>query len=141
MSKGESINQNRRTFMKTSAALSGGLVLGFYLPGSVASAKAEAEAVSGAIFAPNVWLRIGSDDGVTVISSPMELGQGSMTAMPMLVAEELDIDWKKVQVQWAPADPAYGNPLRNGKQETVASISVRGFWQPMREAGAAARAM
>src|ERR1051326_1185813 len=61
--------------------------------------------------------------------------------MPMLVAEELDVDWKNVKVQWAGADAAYGNPLRGGRQETVASISVRGYWQPLREAGAAARAM
>ncbi len=137
MGKNEIINQSRRAFLKTS----GGLVLGFYLPGSVASARAQAKAPFVDAFKPNVWLRIGADDSVTVMSSAMELGQGSMNAMPMLVAEELDVDWKKVHVQWAPADPAYGNPLRNGRQETVASISVRGFWRPLREAGAAARTM
>jgi isoquinoline 1-oxidoreductase beta subunit len=133
-------NPNRRAFLKTSAALSGGLVLGFYLPG-VPSAEAEEKTDSPGVFAPNVWLKISSDDSVTVIASAMELGQGSMTAAPMFVAEELDIDWKKVQVEWAGADPAYANPLRNGRQETVASISVRGYWRPLREAGAQARAM
>src|SRR2546425_6021890 len=98
MSKTKSGNQNRRTFLKTSVAFSGGLVLGFYLPGSLLSAEAEEKADSTGFFAPNVWLKIGTDDSVTVISSAMELGQGSMTAMPMFVAEELDIDWKKVQV-------------------------------------------
>jgi isoquinoline 1-oxidoreductase beta subunit len=132
--------QNRRVFLKTTAAFSGGLVLGFYLPGA-SSAEAEEKADSGGNFAPNVWLKIGSDDSVTIIASAMELGQGSMTTMPMFVAEELDVDWKKVQVEWAGADPAYANPLRNGRQETVASISVRGYWRPMREAGAQARAM
>jgi isoquinoline 1-oxidoreductase subunit beta len=141
MSKSNAATQNRRTFLKTSVAFSGGLVLGFYLPSSVPSAEAEEKADTAGAFAPNVWLKIGLDDSVTVIASAMELGQGSMTAMPMFVAEELDVDWKKVQVEWAGADRAYANPLRNGRQETVASISVRGFWRPMREAGAQARAM
>ena len=132
---------SRRAFLKTSVAFSGGLVLGLYLPGSVSPAEAEEKADSDSGFAPNVWLKIGTDDSVGIIASAMELGQGSMTAMPMFVAEELDVDWKKVRVEWAGADPAYGNPLRNGRQETVASISVRGYWRPMREAGAQARAM
>jgi isoquinoline 1-oxidoreductase beta subunit len=132
---------SRRAFLKTSVAFSGGLVLGLYLPGSVSPAEAEEKADSDSGFAPNVWLKIGADDSVSIIASAMELGQGSMTAMPMFVAEELDVDWKKVRVEWAGADPAYGNPLRNGRQETVASISVRGYWRPMREAGAQARAM
>ena len=127
---------SRRAFLKTSVAFSGGLVLGFSLPGF-----AEEKTDSDGTFAPNVWLKIGTDDSVSIIASSMELGQGSMTAMPMFVAEELDVDWKNVQVQWAGADPAYANPLRNGRQETVASISVRGYWRPMREAGAQARAM
>ena len=141
MSKRDINHQTRRAFLKTSAALGGGLVLGCYVPGFAASRELEEKGDSGAVFAPNVWLKIGLDDTVTVISSSMELGQGSMTGMPMLVAEDLDVDWKNVKVQWAEADPAYGNPLRNGRQETVASISVRGYWQPLREAGAAARAM
>ena len=141
MSKRDITQQTRRSFLKASAALGGGFVLGCYIPGFAASPEAEEKADSSSVFAPNVWLKIGLDDTVTVISSSMELGQGSMTGMPMLVAEELDVDWKNVKVQWAEADPAYGNPLRNGRQETVASISVRGYWQPLREAGAAARAM
>ena len=94
---------SRRTFLKTSVAFSGGLVLGFCLPASVTPAAAyggEEKADSDGGFAPNVWLKIGTDDSVSIIASAMELGQGSMTAMPMFVAEELDVDWKNVQVQW-----------------------------------------
>src|ERR1051326_3346837 len=141
MSTSNPATQNRRAFLKTTAAFSGGLVLGFCVPGMISSAEAEEKADSGGTFSPNVWLKVGSDDRVTIIASAMELGQGSMTAMPMFVAEELDVDWKNVQVEWAGADPAYANPLRNGRQETVASISVRGYWRPMREAGAQARVM
>jgi isoquinoline 1-oxidoreductase beta subunit len=132
---------SRRAFLKTSVAFSGGLVLGIYLPGAAEATGKEEKTDSDGAFAPNVWLKIGTDDSVSITASAMELGQGSMTAMPMFVAEELDVDWKNVQVQWAGADPAYANPLRNGRQETVASISVRGFGRPMREAGAQARAM
>jgi isoquinoline 1-oxidoreductase beta subunit len=132
---------SRRAFLKTSVAFSGGLVLGIYLPGAAEATGKEEKTDSDGAFAPNVWLKIGTDDSVSITASAMELGQGSMTAMPMFVAEELDVDWKNVQVQWAGADPAYANPLRNGRQETVASISVRGYWRPMREAGAQARAM
>ena len=124
---------SRRTFLKTTIAFSGGLALGFRFPAEKTDTSAG--------FTPNVWLKIGTDDSVTVIASAMELGQGSMTAAPMFVAEELDVDWNKIRVEWAGADKAYANPLRNGRQETVASISVRGFWRPLREAGAQARAM
>ena len=138
----EIINPGRRSFLKTGAALSGGLILGFYLPpGALAKARVTKAKAASAPFAPSIWLRIGADDGVTVVCSALEIGQGIMTSMPMLVAEELDADWNKIRVEWAPADPAYGNSLRGGKQETVASISVRGYWKPMRQAGAAARAM
>src|ERR1039458_6100087 len=109
----EITNQSRRSFLKTSATLSGGLVLGLYLPGSPASAKAKAKAKAKAqaasAFAPNIWLRIGTDDSVTIILSQVEMGQGIMTAMPMLVAEELDADWSKVRLEPAPVDRAYGN--------------------------------
>lgn len=124
---------SRRSFLKTTIAFSGGLALGFRFPVEKTD--------TGGGFSPNVWLKIGTDDSVTVIASAMELGQGSMTAAPMFVAEELDVDWNKIRVEWAGADKAYANPLRNGRQETVASISVRGFWRPLREAGAQARAM
>ena len=141
--KAEIMNESRRRFLKSGAAVSGGLILGFYVPGSWAMAKApaKAKAASAAPFAPNVWLRVGADDNVTIILSQLEMGQGIMTAMPMLVAEELDADWNKIKLEPAPVDPAYGNQRLGGRMITAGSASVRGFWKPLREAGATARAM
>jgi hypothetical protein len=90
---------------------------------------------------PNVWVRIGADDKATITLSMLEMGQGVMTSMPMLVAEELDLDWSKVETVWAPADPRYGNPNFGGAQLTAGSNSVRGMWKLLREAGASARSM
>ncbi len=107
-----------------------------YLPGLLKPAKGQV-----GVFAPNIWLRIAPDDSVTVLLTQIEMGQGVMTAMPMLVAEDLDADWNKVKLEWVGADKAYGNVNMDGDQTTAASQSVRGYWKPMREAGAAARAM
>lgn len=138
----EIARQTRRSFLKASAAAGGGLLIGLYLPPFVsAKAPVQSRTPSRAPFAPNIWLRIGTDDRVTIIQSQLEMGQGVMTSMPMLVAEELDADWNKVRVEWAPADPAYGNPNMRGAQMTASSQSVRGYWKPLSEAGAAARAM
>lgn len=134
MSKATTLS--RRNFLKVSATASGGLVIGFYFPGLVQQARGQAR-----VFAPNIWVRIAPDDTVTVMLTQLELGQGIMTAMPMLLAEELDADWNKVKLEWVGADPAYGNPAMRGAQVTTSSQSVRGFWKPVREAGAAARVM
>ena len=130
----ELINVSRRDFLKGSALAGGGLVLGFTLPGAARLAQA------AAAFSPNAYLRIGADSRVLVICGLSEMGQGVHTAIPMLVAEELDADWSKVSVTQAPADPAFNNPIF-GMQATGGSTSVRGHWEPMRKAGAAARAM
>jgi isoquinoline 1-oxidoreductase subunit beta len=127
-------NASRRDFLKASALAGGGLVIGFTLPGASRFAQAASE------FKPNAYLRIGSDGTVTVICGLSEMGQGVLTAIPMLVAEELDADWLDVRVQQAPADPAFNNPIF-GMQATGGSTSVRGHWEPMRKAGATARAM
>src|SRR5256712_3255448 len=126
----------RRTFLKVSAT-GGALLVGGYLPGLRETGTAEAAGV----LEPNVWVRIGSDDTVTIMLTMLEMGQGVMTSMPMLVAEELDVDWNKIKTEWVPADPKYGNPLFGGQQLTAGSMSVRGMWKPLREAGATARAM
>ncbi len=130
----ELFNVSRRDFLKTSALAGGGLVLGFTLPGAARLAQA------AAAFSPNAYLRIGADSRILVICGLSEMGQGVHTAIPMLVAEELDADWSKVSVTQAPADPAFNNPIF-GMQATGGSTSVRGHWEPMRKAGAAARAM
>src|SRR5262250_2470588 len=93
----------RRTFLKVSAA-GGALLVGGYLPAFRESGTAEAASV----FEPNVWLKIGSDDKVTIMLSQLEMGQGVMTSMPMLVAEELDVNWTQIKTEWVSADPKYG---------------------------------
>src|SRR5712692_5436759 len=127
---------NRRTFLKVSAA-GGALLVGGYLPGLRESSTAEA----AGLFEPNVWVKIGADDSVTIMLSQLEMGQGVMTSMPMLVAEELDVDWNKIKTEWAPADKKDGNPNFGGAQLTAGSNSVRGMWKILREAGGAAHAM
>src|SRR5712692_2221906 len=127
---------NRRTFLKVSAA-GGALLVGGYLPGLRESSTAEA----AGLFEPNVWVKIGADDSVTIMLSQLEMGQGVMTSMPMLVAEELDVDFNKIKTEWVPADPKFGNPNFGGAQLTAGSNSVRGMWKLLREAGGTARAM
>ncbi len=126
----------RRDFLKVGAAAGGGLVLGFHLPfGGEAVARA-----AGKPFAPNAFIRIGADDLVTVVVGKAEMGQGVFTALPMLIAEDLEADWTKVRVESAPVDPAYNHPAF-GMQMTGGSTSVWSSWEQMRKAGATAKAM
>ena len=129
------INESRRHFLKTSVLAGGGLIVGFVLPG--ASRLTSAAATT---FQPNAYLRIAPDNTVTVLCGLSEMGQGVHTAIPMLVAEELDADWHLVRVEQAPTDPAFNNPVF-GVQATGGSSAINGHWEPMRKAGAAARAM
>ncbi|MDP4299458.1 xanthine dehydrogenase family protein molybdopterin-binding subunit [Leptothrix discophora] len=125
---------DRRAFL----GASGALMLSFALPASAWAAGRQATMAPA--HALNAWVRIGRDDTVTVICGSAEMGQGVLTAIPMLLAEELDADWARVKVEQAPADPAYNNPMF-GMQATGGSTTVRGHWEPLRQAGAAARAM
>ena len=122
---------SRRTFLETSAAVGGGLLLGFTLP----SLK------QNDLFAPNAFVRIDRDGRVTLIMHKVEMGQGTYTSMPMLLAEELEVELSQVKLEHAPADDArYAEPLF-GVQETGGSTSVRGNWEPLRRAGATARSL
>ncbi len=132
----EPVNLTRRTFLKISAAAGGGLLIGFRLPGCSRAGEPVPEATDA--FAPNAWIRIDRDDTVTLMVASSEMGQGVMTAIPMLLAEELEADWTKVQVRTAPANKAYTNPII-GQQLTGGSTAVRAYWTPLREAGAIAR--
>jgi isoquinoline 1-oxidoreductase beta subunit len=123
----------RRAFLQTAGGLSAGLVIGFRIPSRPNRGEQDP-----APFAPNAWLRIGADDSVLVIVDRSEMGQGVTTSLPMLLAEELEADWTKVKIEFAPADKAYTNPLF-GLQGTGGSSSVRAAWTPLRKAGAAAR--
>ncbi len=129
------VDPSRRAFLKVSAAASGGLLIGVYLP---AADRRGSAAAAGAELVPNAWIRIGTDDSVTLRVASSEMGQGVYTAIPMLLAEELECDWLRVRVEAAPADKAYINPLF-GVQATGGSTAVRAFYTPLREAGATAR--
>src|SRR5881409_2743988 len=126
---------SRREFLETTAAAGAGLVIGFHLP-----AGGRFAAAAAAPFAPNAWLRISPDNSVLVVVDRSEMGQGVTTSLPMLLAEELDADWSKIRIEFAPADKAYINPMF-GMQGTGGSTSVRAAYTPLRKAGAAAREM
>ncbi|MFM7507231.1 MAG: molybdopterin cofactor-binding domain-containing protein, partial [Rubrivivax sp.] len=125
----------RRGFLRSGGAAA--LVVGFALP-AAGRVRAAPAPQGQPTFAPNTYLRTTPDNKVRVISGSIEMGQGVFTAIPMLLAEELDADWSTVSVELAPTDPAYNNPVF-GIQATGGSTSVRGHWLPLRKAGAAAR--
>lgn len=139
MSADATIAVDRRSFLKTGMAGAAGLVIGFYLPGRF-EALAASPAGSAAPAALNAWMRIGADDRVTILIDKSEMGQGILTALCMIAAEELECDWKKIRTEFAPASKEYFNPAF-GMQGTGGSSSVRSSWDPMRKAGAAAREM
>ena len=123
---------SRREFLIVGAAAGSGLLLGWHM----ADARPAA-----ADFAPNAFIRIGTDGRITLIMNQVEMGQGTYTSMPMLLAEELEVGLEQVQLEHAPPDDKlYANPFL-GDQETGASSSVRAFYEPLRRAGATARAM
>jgi isoquinoline 1-oxidoreductase beta subunit len=128
----------RRDFLKASVMASGGLLIGFRLAGITGLASAKQSAAAS--FMPNAFVRIGSDERVTVIVNHSEMGQGVYTSLPMLLAEELDADWSKVGFEPAPVDPKYNHPAF-GMQITGGSSSVWSGLEQFRQAGAAARAM
>jgi isoquinoline 1-oxidoreductase beta subunit len=126
---------SRRDFLKTSAQTAGALVIGFCLP-----ARLEAEQLpsrgSVKVFKPNAWLTITTDNQITVLVEKPELGQGSRTYTPMMIAEELEVDWSAIRVEQAPTIPSIYQGLRTGGSGGVAST-----FTPMRAVGAQAREM
>ncbi len=132
------VKLGRRDFLKAGAVLGGGLVLGVYLPPG--RARAAGEAAKEAPPDPNAWLRIGADDQVTVVVHHSEMGQGVYTSIPMLVAEELGVEWSRVRYEAAPVAAVYNHPWW-GVQGTGGSTSIPSSWEPLRRVGATARAM
>ncbi|MFZ0948086.1 MAG: xanthine dehydrogenase family protein molybdopterin-binding subunit [Candidatus Sulfotelmatobacter sp.] len=118
---------SRREFVAAGAAAGAGLVVGFYLPHGMRSSKQS--------FSPNAYVRITADNKITIVVARSEMGQGVRTALPMILAEELEADWKQIEIEQAGASTLYGD------QTTGGSASVRTTWDPMRKAGAAAREM
>ncbi len=138
MSAGTTTAINRRGFLKAGATAATGLVIGFYVPGRFEALAEPATAMAPASL--NAWMLISPSDAVTIMIDKSEMGQGILTALCMIAAEELDCDWKKIRTEFAPAAKEYFNPAF-GMQGTGGSSSVRSSWDPMRKAGAAARDM
>jgi isoquinoline 1-oxidoreductase beta subunit len=130
---------SRRGFLKAGAAATGGLVLGFVLPAGGRLARA-AEAARPAVYAPNAFLRVAPDNTVTVLVNRLEFGQGVHTALPMVLADELDADWRQMRAELAPAGDAYKDPVA-GIQMTGGSGTIAHSFTQYREVGARARAM
>src|SRR6202045_3002506 len=120
---------SRRGFLTAGLAAGAGLVIGFYLPHGNSSGSA------GNGFAPNAYLKITPDNKITIVVARSEMGQGVRTSLPMILAEELEADWKQIAIEQAGASTLYGD------QSTGGSASVRTTWDPMRKAGATAREM
>ena len=127
----------RRVFLKSSAAAGAALLVPFYLSGNprVHKTSGSPSSDSSSSFLPNAWLEVSQDGTVKIWCGKSEIGQGVRTALPMIVAEELSCDWRRVQVVQADLDPKYGDQLTGG------SLSVRTSYDNLRKAGAAAREM
>ena len=131
---------SRRTFMQISAAAGGGVLLGFSLLETTGITVWAATRASES-FAPNAFIRIGRDDSVTLVMPYVEMGQGTYTSMPMLIAEELEVSLDQVTLEAAPPDDRqYANSIL-GFQVTGGSTSIRAAWLPLRHAGAVARVL
>jgi len=128
---------SRRAMLQGGLVAGAGLLIGFRLP--LGAGRADAQ--TPGVFAPNQWLQIDRDGIVTIVNSVPEMGQGSLTTMPMIVADELDVDLPRVKVEQAPANPKlYANPV-TGSQSFGGSRGVRDHLAMLRKAGAAAREM
>jgi isoquinoline 1-oxidoreductase subunit beta len=126
---------SRRSFLRVGAAAGGGMMLSLNLP----FGNGEVEAMDA--FVPNAFIRIERDGPIVLTMPYVEMGQGTYTAIPMLIAEELEVDLEQVRLEHAPPnEKLYANPLL-GVQATGNSNAIRGAWQPLRQAGATARTM
>src|SRR5882757_10898968 len=127
-----SLSLDRRVFLKTGAAAGTGLLIGFHLPAFASSAEDQEKKNPNPL---NAWVHITPDNHVSLILGKSEMGQGIMTALPMILAEELSLDWSKVKIEQAPTNPAIYDHGTGG------SGSVAASWLPLRQAGAAGREM
>ena len=130
------LNADRRHFLKVSSTATAGLSLGFFVP-------ERASAASGAADLPqlNVWVEIEPNDTIVIRYARAEMGQGSMTSAPMIIAEELDADWKKVRVEYATAHDNLRSKRAYGDMASVGSRTIRNSQAYLRKAGATARQM
>ncbi|MEO5592013.1 MAG: xanthine dehydrogenase family protein molybdopterin-binding subunit [Chitinophagaceae bacterium] len=135
-----STNIDRRQFLKSGALLSGGLVISFMLPVSAKQLKKLHAAVPNLYFTPNAFLRVGVDDSINITLSHVEMGQGVWTTLSMLIAEELDADWKNITIEHSPAGKSYVHTAY-GLQITGGSSSTWSEFDRYRQAGATARVL
>ena len=127
---------SRRVFLKKSALTCTGLMVGLtYEPQSGLAAKVENSKELG------IWIRISSDGTTTFIIPSSEMGQGVNTSLSMILAEEMEADWQMIKTENAPVNSDYINPESNSGQMTAGSSSIKGFWDPLRKAGAAVKLM
>ncbi|HSI25526.1 MAG TPA: xanthine dehydrogenase family protein molybdopterin-binding subunit [Methylotenera sp.] len=142
------LNISRRTFIKASALVAGGLIIGFtiphakrfLMPGSAADVAPDVAKESAKLPTPNAFLRIGTDNTITVMLAHSEMGQSIWTTLPMLIAEELDADWSKIKVEHASAAPEYAHTAY-GLQITGGSSTTWSEFDRYRQAGALTRAL
>lgn len=134
------INLSRRSFIKSTALVAGGLVVAFSIPQAKRFMGVANAAEAMPLPAPNAFLRIGADDSITVLLAHSEMGQGVWTTLPMLIADELDADWNQVRVEHAPAAPAYIHTAY-GIQITGGSSTTWSEFERYRQAGALTRAL
>jgi len=127
-----SVQLNRRNFLRSTAAAAGGLLVGFYIP-ERSRLAADTPAPDSKL---NAFVHVGTDDHVTLFIHKAEMGQGTVTSLSMLLAEELECDWKKIRTEFPGVNREFG-----GNQGVVGSQSIRSSWQPLRQAGANAREM
>ncbi len=128
-------------FLKTGLAGAAGLVIGFYLPGRrevLAASRLDGSAAAPDVL--NAFIQVAPDDNITILIGKSEMGQGVVTSLSMLAAEELECDWRKIRIEFAPAAVVYFDPAFH-MQGTGGSQSVNSAWMPMRQAGATARMM
>ena len=126
---------SRRDFLKISAGAGTGLVIGIHFTACGNNQSAGDEKSSANTFRPNAWLSISPDNTVTIKVAKVDMGQGVMTALPMLIAEELDADWSTIKVELASMEPEYGYQVTGG------SNTIRTSWEILRNAGAVAKTM
>ena len=132
----EKYKLKRRSFIKTSALAATGLIIGFtYDLKSILAANTK---IRNEL---SMWIRVLPDGSITLIVPSSEMGQGVNTSLSMILAEELEADWRSIKTETAPANSDYSNPESNSGQMTVGSSSVKGFWEPLKKAGASAKLM
>src|SRR5262245_664871 len=126
------MNTSRREFLKTSAVIGGGLTVGFGPLGAFAQKPGDGVEITA-------WVVVRPDDGIVIRYARSEMGQGSMTSAPMLVAEELECDWKRVKIEYASANASVRRKRAWGDMASVGSRTIRNSQEYLRKAGATAR--